>query len=573
MIKYSLYLKSPASHYIYVDLIVDNIGDDELLLQLPAWRPGRYELGNFAKNIKRVDAFSKDGRVLNYSKLNKDLWLIETKGEKEIKVTYSYYANEANAGACYADEFQVYVNPVHLCMYVPGRMNEQHVIELDIPANYKIAGSLNIQEKTLVAESFDELADSPFFASETIQSDFYETGGTKFWLHFNGECRPDWKKIKLHFTKFTEAQLKFWGDCPVKEYHFLFLVLPYKFYHGVEHQRSTVIALGPGYALNNGKTYEDLLGVSSHELFHAWNIKFIRPSEMLPYDFTKENYARTGYVYEGFTTYYGDVMLRKSGIFSDEQYFETLEERLLKHFHNYGRYNLSVAASSWETWLDGYVPGSPYRKTSIYDEGNLVAFMLDVMILKATNNQKALVDVCRVLYNDFAKQKKGYTEQDVIAICEKVAGISFRGFFTDYVYGTENFEAPLNTCFSYVGLEMQRLSSHHSNEKVFGFKATEHPPHTKVSLVAPYSPAWKAGLAIDDDIISVNDHILKHDLTEWLNYYEGEPIELAVVSGNKLKQLRLKPTEKPTSYFDNYKLRFLEQRTERQKENYAKWLS
>src|SRR6476659_10108647 len=202
--------------------------------------------------------------------------------------------------------------------------------------------------------------------------------GHTFFLHFVGECRPDFKKLKKDFRAFTKKQIEFWGDFPVQEYHFLFQVLPAKFYHGVEHQRSTVIAIGPGYAINSGSTYDDILGVSCHELFHTWNVKTIRPVEMHPYNLTRENYARTGYVYEGFTTYYGDKLLLNSKVFSVKQYFTTLQERLVKHFHNYGRYNLSVADSSWETWLDGYVPGAPYRKTSIYDEGNLVAFMLDV---------------------------------------------------------------------------------------------------------------------------------------------------------------------------------------------------
>lgn len=340
MIHYKLYLKNPAAHYIYVDLTVTGIKDETLELQLPAWRPGRYELGNFAKNIKRVDAFDEQGKVLSYTKTNKDHWIINTQGAQTVKVTYSYHTTEINAGNCFADETQIYVNPVHLCMYVPARMQEKHTIELDVPDNYKIATSLTVDQKTLTANSFDELADSPFIASAAIKSDVYELNGIKFWLHFNGECRPDFETIKQHFTAFTKTQLSFWGGFPANEYHFLFQVLPFKFYHGVEHQKSTVIALGPGYALNKGKVYEDLLGVSSHELFHTWNVKYIRPAEMLPYDFTKENYARTGYVYEGFTTYYGDLLLLTSGVFTTDQYFETLEERLQKHFHNYGRFNL-----------------------------------------------------------------------------------------------------------------------------------------------------------------------------------------------------------------------------------------
>jgi len=571
MIKYKLFQKHPASHYIYVDLHIDSIKTDNLTLQLPAWRPGRYELGNFAKNIKRVDAFDAKGNPLEFSKTTKDTWQIKINGISEIKLTYSYYAAELNAGACFADESQMYVNPVHLCMYVPERMDESHEIELDIPDNYKIACQLTANNKKLTAKNFDELADSPFMASAGIQTDFYEVNGVKFYLHFNGECKPDFEKIKKEFKSFTETQLKFWGDFPFDTYHFIFQLLPFKFYHGVEHQKSTVIVLGPGYNLNDGKTYEDLLGVSSHELFHAWNVKFIRPVEMLPYDFTKENYARTGYVYEGFTTYYGDVMLRKSNVFTNEQYFETLEERLQKHFHNYGRFNLSVADSSWETWLDGYVPGAPYRKTSIYDEGNLVAFMLDILIMKNTSNKKSLGDVCRKLFNEFGKKNKGYSENDIINLCEEAAGVSLKDFFKKYVYGTEDFTEMLNECFAYVGLEMQKKTSQQKSESDFGFKIAEQAHITKVTLVAPYSPAWKAGLSIGDEIMSVNGMDIKNDLNNRLKFESGSEISLTVSSIGIVKPLTIK-VSKGTTYFDSYKLGFVTGASEKEKTNFSKWL-
>ena len=186
MIHYKLYLKNPQSHYIYVDLTIDNITTPTIELQLSAWRPGRYELGNFAKNIKRVDVFDKNNQPLNFFKSTKDLWVIETNGSKKIKLTYSYHTTEINAGNCYADEKQLYVNPVHLCMYIPNRMEEEHTVELAIPDSYKIATSLKINEKTLTAKNYDELADSPIMACAGLQSDFYEVNGIKFWLHFVG---------------------------------------------------------------------------------------------------------------------------------------------------------------------------------------------------------------------------------------------------------------------------------------------------------------------------------------------------------------------------------------------------
>ncbi len=552
MIKYSLYQKNPASHYVYIDMHIENVTEETLLLQLPAWRPGRYELGNFAKNIKRVDAFNDKEEILPYTKLNKDLWQISTKGAGSVKVTYSYYAAELNAGACYADTLQLYINPVHCCMSVSGRTEEQHVVELKIPDNYKIVSSLQIENNQLLAASFEELVDSPFMASANIKSDVYECGGIRFFLHFNGECRPDFEKIKSDFSAFTNKQIEFWGDFPYNEYHFLFQVLPYKFYHGVEHKKNTVIAIGPGYSINLGTVYEDVLGVSCHELFHVWNIKTIRPVEMQPYDYTKENYARTGYVYEGFTTYYGDKLLLSSKVFSLQQYFHTLQERLHKHFHNFGRYNLSVAHSSWETWLDGYVPGAPYRKTNIYDEGNLIAFILDVKIMEATANKKSLRDVCRLLYQRFGKQNEGYSEQDILHLVNEISGTDFTAFFNTFIYSPNDFEAPLKECFDYLGMEMHKEKPALAYEYTYGFKATDNGVFSRISLVAPYSPAWKAGLFNGDEIMAVNGLMLKNNLDHWLSYFSNEEtIQLTVNSAETLKTISLQKDKKGNSWFFN----------------------
>jgi len=550
MISYSFYQKNPASHYVYIDLLIDGIRGEFIDLQLPAWRPGRYELGNFAKNIKRVDVYNEKEEVLPYTKLNKDLWRVETSNCKLLKVTYSYYAAELTAGSCFADASQIYINPVHCCMYVPDRMQEIHRIDLIVPEHFKIICSLPREGNSLIASSFDELADSPFIAGSRIQSDAFMVDNTRFHLHFNGICKPDFARIKADFSAFTKANIKFWGDFPYSEYHFIFQITPFRYYHGVEHKRNTVIAIGPGYDLNLGATYEDVLGVSCHELFHVWNIKTIRPQEMLPYDFAKENYARTGYVYEGFTTYYGDKLLLSSGVFTPEQYFKTLEERIMKHFHNYGRYNLSVAHSSWETWLDGYVPGAPYRKTNIYDEGCLIAFMLDVKLLMATNNKKSLRDVCVLLYERFGKQNKGYNEQTIPDLVKELSGIDHGDFFKNYVYGTGDFEKPLKECLSYLGIDLVKADSPLEAEHRYGFKTVENGFFSKVTLVAPYSPAWKAGLFAGDEIMSVNGVVLKNNLNSWLGYFsDSEEIELGVNSGEMLKILKISSDKKGNTYF------------------------
>jgi predicted metalloprotease with PDZ domain len=572
MISYLFYQKNPASHYIYIDLLIENIAQDKTQLQLPAWRPGRYELGNFAKNIKRVDAFNEKEEMLTYTKLNKDLWEVDTQNCKTLKLTYSYYAAELNAGACFADVSQMYVNPVHCCMYIAGRTEEEHRMELKIPENYTIACSLKKEGNTLIAENYEDLVDSPFIASASLVSDHYEVNGIKFYLHFNGVCQPDFSKIKKDFEAFTKKQIEFWGDFPYDQYHFLFQLLQVKFYHGVEHKKNTVIAIGPGYAINSGATYEDVLGVSCHELFHTWNVKTIRPKEMLPYDFTKENYARTGYVYEGFTTYYGDKLLLSSGVFSMEQYFQTLQERLLKHFHNFGRYNLSVADSSRETWLDGYVPGAPYRKTNIYDEGNLVAFMLDVKIMQATESEKCLRDVCVLLYERFGKKQKGYTEQNLIELVNEVSGSDFSDFFKNYVYTATDFEIPLTDCFKYLGIDFVKQTNIQLCENNFGFKIMENGFFSKITLVAPYSPAWKAGLFAGDEIMAVNSVMLKNNLNNWLQFFlEKDELLLTVNSNEQLKTISLQKDKKGNTWFFHPILKLQEGRDQKTNDLFKIW--
>jgi predicted metalloprotease with PDZ domain len=571
MIKYTFFQKNPASHYVYIDMEFSTELKQEIELQLPAWRPGRYELGNFAKNIKRLEAFNERGDLLSHKKITKDKWLIQTNGAAYVKATYSYYAAELNAGACYADTEQLYINPVHCCFYIPGREKEPCEVQLKVPDNYSVAVSLKSKGHTLYAENFDDLAESPFIASASLQHDFYDVNNCRFYIHFNGNCKPDFEKIKHDFKKFTEYQIAFWGDFPFNEYHFLIQMTPFKFYHGVEHFKNTVIALCPGYDLHTEKMYEDLLGVSCHELFHVWNIKTIRPAEMLPYDYTRENYATTGFVYEGFTTYYGDKNLFSAKVFNETQYFQTFEERLDKHFHNYGRYNLSVASSSFDTWLDGYMPGAPYRKTNIYDEGSLIAFILDIEILKGSNNRHGLMHVCRDLYELFGKKQKGYTIEDIKQISEKHSGSSLDSIFNSYVNAANDFEEGVSQALNYIGLKLIKQNSTLEQETTFGFKTMDNGSFAKVTLVAPYSPAWKAGLFQNDEIIAVNNTVVRNNLSALLKFYQGQTISVTVISYEILKTLYLESDNKGQTWFFKSKIERVAGASDLQNANFDRW--
>src|SRR6218665_1773775 len=508
--KYIISYTQPHHHYIDIEFIADNITLTETLVQLPAWRPGRYELGNFAKNIQKWAAYDEKGTALKFQKVSKDCWKVQTKDVKTLHIRYNYYAAEINAGSTFLDATQLYMNPVNCCVFIPERISEPCTLELKLPADYEVACGLTPSsqekagEKCYTAKDFHELADSPFIASATLQHNQFVCEGTEFNFWFQGECKPDWSKLNNDFIKFCNHQLEMFKAAPFEKYHFLFQILPYKMYHGVEHTTSTVIALGPGYNLMKGELYEDLLGVSCHELFHAWNIKTIRPVEMHPYDYTKENYSKLGYVCEGVTTYYGDYLLYRCGVFNEQQYFQTFNERLQKHFDNFGRFNLSVADSSFDTWLDGYAPGIPNRKTNIYDEGNLLAFVTDMFIRKNSENKHSLDDVMCYLYNEFALQNKGYSDQDYKGVVEHFANASFDNIFNNYINGIADYEPLLQEAMSYVGCGLVKTSSSKFAEHALGIKVHEVAGVCKVSAVFSGSAADEAGISINDDLLLVN---------------------------------------------------------------------
>ncbi|MDF2438571.1 MAG: peptidase domain protein [Bacteroidota bacterium] len=578
--KYIVSYTDPHHHYIDIEFIAGGINADETIVQLPAWRPGRYELGNFAKNIQKWKAFDSNGNELLFQKLTKDSWKVQTSGVSELRIRYNYYAAEINAGSTYLDSNQLYMNPVNCCVYLSERIMEKCELELHLPENYVAAIGLGLSglqkpgHRTFLAKDFHELVDSPFIASASLQHNKFVCMGKEFNFWFQGECKPDWNKLNTDFLKFCNHQLQMMKNAPFDTYHFLFQILPQRIYHGVEHITSTVIALGPGYNLMKGDLYEDLLGVSCHELFHAWNIKTIRPVEMQPYDYTKENYSKLGYVCEGVTTYYGDYLLFRSKVFTEDQYFKTFNERLQKHFDNPGRFNMSVADSSFDTWLDGYAPGIPNRKTNIYDEGNLLAFITDIFIRKNSADKYSLDDVMRHLYDEFALRNKGYSDEDYKGLVEHYANSSFNEIFNNYFNGIKDYEPLLQESMNYIGCELVKANTSKFHEHALGIKLSETGGVCKIAAVYLDSIADNSGLSIGDEILSINTIQVKADgsgttFTEWCNYFGNNKLDLTISSAGFIRHVSLSPL--PGSAYQTVKIQKQKAADENQKKKFEIW--
>jgi len=564
---YTLSAPHPSSRFIHIQARKEIRNPGPVEFQLSSWRPGRYELGHFAKNLRGMKAFGPMGEQLVIQKVTRDRWRIEEAMSGEITLEYEYHAAQPDAGACWLDEELMYVNPVHCFVFDPQAMDEAGAVELRIQPDWQVACALpRSSHGILQVADVDELLDSPFFASKSLHHKSYSVNDYQFHIWLHGDARPDWERILKDFSGFTEKQLEVMGGFPVSEFHFLVLLLPYRFYHGVEHKTSTVLALGPGYQLMQASLYSELLGVASHELFHVWNVKTLRPADFRDYDYTRENHSRLGWVYEGFTTYYGDHFLLRSGFFSPMAFFAEIETRLQRHVDNPGRFHSSVAESSWDTWLDGYVPGVPGRKTSIYDEGCLVALMLDLYIRRASSGKHSLDDLFRALYHETID--RGYSEEDLRRLAVRYSDEGVLRIFDEAIHVRNSYEDLLQETLSGVGCRIDYQPARLLHERRFGFRTINEGNVCKVTTVLPNSPAAIAGLAKDDEIVACNGWKVENNLTDRVGKEEGS-CRLTVFSMKKEKQLVLEPLN--GRWFDSVRIAKDLKAGTKQKELFKHW--
>ncbi len=539
MVQYRIFYSRPHRHFISFEAKFPTRGQAQLRLQLPSWRPGRYELGNFAKNIRLWHAMDEYGNVLPFTKLSKDLWQVSCQGLSEVSIRYEYYASELNAGSSYMDDEQLYINPVNCFFYDEQKQEQPYRLEFFLPERFEIACGLPKEsEHTLLAEGFDQLADSPLIVSDSLQHLLYDVNGITFHIYIQGKTDLEETRLLKDFHAFTASQLKIFQTIPCKEYYFLFQFVPYALRHGVEHHNSTVIAMGHASDLKQEAMYQDMLAISCHELFHTWNVKNIRPIEMMPYRFNQENYSSLGYVAEGVTTYYGDVLLWRSGILRDEEWLTILTSTINTHVANAGRFNLSVAESSFDTWLDGYTAGIPWRKVSIYNEGSLIAFICDAQLMRVTEGKKSLNDVMLLMYQRFGQNKIGYNEEDYWQLMEEVGGQSFRSFFDSIVRGTRDYLPFLIEALQVFGLQLESSYPSRYEECYLGMAIDTSSGKAMVKSVVENAPADIAQLWVGDVILSVNRWTIANNFGELMEMHEGRA-ELLVSTKGRLRKLHI----------------------------------
>ncbi|TXE05769.1 M61 family peptidase [Algoriphagus aquimarinus] len=487
MIKYHIKSKSPVSQFIEIKLFIPVRHLSQVRLQLPAWRAGRYQLANYVQNIRNLNVYSPAGKQILASKLTKDLWEFTPDHVGDYEVRYEYYCAKMDAGSCWVDDEQIYLNFVNCCFDVEGRSDEKIQVEVAYPKHFQSCTTLLAENNELFASNFQQLADGSFLASQSLTHESFEIDDVIFHLWFHGEVHFDLAEFKANVQRFSEKQIEAFGEFPVDEYHFIYQLLPYPHYHGVEHQRGTVITFGPAESLVDRMHMNELMGVSCHELYHAWNVCQIRPKEIMPYDFSKEAYHEAGWIVEGVTTYMGDIFLLQSGYFSLREYCETFEKVLNRESVNFGWQNQSILESSFDLWIDGYVAGIPDKKVSIYTHGALIAFCLDAMLL---DENSTLHEVMKILWKRFGKPKIGYSLDEVweVVLSQTEHPIYFNQFYDDFITGKEDIFPVVGKHLASLGFELETRSREDNLSSSYGIIKLDE---GKITKLHPNSEASK----------------------------------------------------------------------------------
>ncbi|GMQ27209.1 PDZ domain-containing protein [Algoriphagus sp. oki45] len=455
MIEFQFSCPNPASQLVEIQMTFDPLPDQKTRLQLPAWRAGRYQLADYAQNIKGFKVNNHKNNPVPFKKINKNTWEIDLVQPASLTVSYSYWAGKMDAGNSWADDEQVYLNFVNCCFEILGQSDTEIQVSWNFPfLTQQVCTLMDVNGAEGKASNFQMLADSTLVAAKTLSHWTYSSESTLFHIWINGRVFFDQALFMKSFQAFSQRLIHDFGEFPEKEYHFIFQLLPYPHYHGVEHRRGTVITFGPAESLKDSQQMEELLGVSCHELYHAWNVCRIRPVELLPYRFGSETYTEAGLVLEGVTTYMGDLYLLKSGVYSLETYLRHFGKVIQREADSFGWRNYTILESSFDLWLDGYQSGIPDRKVNIYTRGAILAFCLDLMLLECGSS---LSEVMKAMWKEFGKPFKGYLMED---FKNKVGqAMSSKGmltdFFSNYVEGHEDLFPFLEQKLSLLGINLQ----------------------------------------------------------------------------------------------------------------------
>ncbi|MDQ3821497.1 MAG: peptidase M61, partial [Acidobacteriota bacterium] len=421
-ISFTVSMSKPYTHLLEVEMRLRGASQfpPQIDLIMPVWTPGSYLIREFERNVQDFAAADASGRELRWRKTNKDTWRVETAGARDLRVTYRVYANELTVRTNDLNDRHAFWNNAALLMYPDGYLKAPSTLTV-VPFNdWRVATGLPVVEgkpNTFRAENFDILYDSPFEVSRFKVVSF-EVRGVPHRIVIDGEGNYDLERMRRDVQRVVEAEVDMMREIPYHDYTFI-LHSTNQGGGGLEHLNSTAL-MRERNRFRSDADWKGFLGLVSHEFFHLWNVKRIRPDALGPFDYTKENYTRLLWVAEGITDYYSELLLRRAGLISEEDYLRRVVESIQSLQATPGRLLMSAEEASFDAWIKEYRQdeNSVNSQISYYTKGGLLGLLLDLEIRKRSKGAKSLDDVMRYLYAEFYKKNRNYTPEDFQRVCE-----------------------------------------------------------------------------------------------------------------------------------------------------------
>jgi predicted metalloprotease with PDZ domain len=545
------------SQYIHVRSTFE-VQADRLDLHLPSWTPGSYLIRDFATNLEQLQASDPSGNPLNVRKLATHHWQVETRGVNRVAVEYHVWAGRRNVSESWVEAEFGLLNGTGVFLYSEQTSGQQQTVRIQLPADWGLIQTSLERTGTageFIARDYDELVDSPILAGNPVVYEF-EVDRHPYSLVMLRE-NPFWdgQKAADDVAGIVRAQQDFWGVNPFDR-RYVFLNLYMDKFGGLEHDHSTVMMCSP-WQMRGKKDYIKWLGLVSHEFFHSWNVRRMRPEALADYDYSGEMYTRELWLAEGLTSYYDNLLLFRAGLINVGDYFDLLAEEIRKYETTPGRAVRSAEMASFDTWIKHYKEDSNKVNSTVsyYVKGGLIGFVTDMEIRRATNNRKSLDTVMRAMYSQYGPRESGLPgyppgafEQQV----ESVAGPAVRKTVEKMLQTT--VDPHIDEALAFYGLSLQRTPPNGQGEGEpagIGVNWLESGAALFADYVVRGQPAATAGVLPGDELLAINGFRVAPDnyLARFLKLERGEEVELTLVRDGRLLTVSMVTgPEIPVSY-------------------------
>jgi predicted metalloprotease with PDZ domain len=571
-VRYALSFPRPDNHYIEVDATYPTAGRAQLDLMMAVWTPGSYLVREYSRNVENVSAVSPEGRGLDVTKTAKNHWRVQTSGAREVRLKYRVYSREMGVRTNWVESGFALITGAGTFITVADGTPRPHLVSLALPPGWKTSISGlpgGDAPNSFAAPDFDVLVDSPIVAGNPAIHRFIVGGKPHFLVNVNEPPFWDVARSVADVQKIVETNLKLWGSLPYEKYVFLNVLTESG--GGLEHQNS-VTMMASRWSTRTRRRYVNWLGLVSHEYFHLWNVKRLRPVELGPFNYDAENYTRSLWISEGLTDYYGGLLLRRAGLVSDDEALADLSSAIANLQTASGRLVQPVEMASFDAWIKEYRPdeNSPNVTISYYTKGAIVGFLLDARIRRATNGQRSLDDVMRTAYARYSGPR-GFTPAEFRQVVNEVAGADLGDWMRRALETTE--ELDYREALDWYGLQFTPappVRGFGGQIAWQGLRLRTDNNRVVVSQVRRDTPGDASGINVDDEIVALDEY--RVNASQWESrvdlYQPGDTVSILVARRDALARFDLKVGPPMT---DQWSLRPLGNATAPQGQHLRAW--